>query len=375
MSNKYKELYYYDIVNNKSQWKKPNNENVFLVNTPSNWEGVLSSKYDQYYFFNENTHKSQWKLPEQTSMNGLRWTGNSCYMDSILQSIFGPGNTVLTNGILNENLDLDKRTDLFCTVQNRKAIQRELIKIDNIIKGYEGYDETVKEFRKTLRKCRNQGGEDFYGNEMRDSGEFLDYLLNMFPISRTAKLLTVTYATNNLSNDLVKEDFIETSKISDNNSYIINTIYSDELYNLEENTKLSEFLIKEYDSGELSRDNLFSPDSGVGKGHMFLRRIQFSEVIDAPALIFSLQRTIINENYVVETKVLPEEKITLASGRKLELTAVTVYVGRHYICYFKCNNKWYLYDDNGHPLLKEIGIYNDLDLENIGSKGTQFFYT
>jgi len=209
---------------------------------------------------------------------------------------------------------------------------------------------------------------------MRDSGEFLGYLLNMFPVSESAKTVTINYATNDLSDDVPDKNLIETSRITDNKASIIITIDSFKLLGINSDTKISDFLTIYQDTGKLDDDEMFIPTEGIGKGKKYYRNIKKTEMVKSISVIFSFFRNNpITEEYI-DKMIIPEEKITLSSGKKLELTAVTVYTLRHYVCYFKCNNEWYLYDDTEQENVTKIGTYSDLNLHNIGMNGTQFFY-
>jgi len=371
-SNKYNKPYYYNIITGVSQWTKPT-DNTIEVYLKLPWKKFLSST-NQYFFFNVNSNISQWKLPVYCN-KGLEWTGNSCYMDSILQSLFGCEGNILMNKILYTNLDMDTRKNL-CSVKDRKDIQEELRKITSFIRGLSNGNEknTVKNFRKLLKKCPYKGAgnhEQFYGKNMRDSGEFLGYLLNMFPVSESAKTVTINYATNDLSENVPDKNLIETSRVIDTKGSIIITIDS---LGIKSNTKTSDFLTIYQDTGKLDEDDMFIPTEGIGKGKKYYRNIKKTEMINSISVIFSLFRNNpITEEYI-DTMIIPEEKITLSSGKKLELTAITVYTLRHYVCYFKCNNEWYLYDDTEKENVTKIGTYSDLNLQQIGMNGTQFFY-
>ena len=83
-----------------------------------------------------------------------------------------------------------------------------------------------------------------------------------------------------------------------------------------------------------------------------------------------------HNDHIIDTMLIPDEIITLFSGKKFILTSIVIYTVGHYTCCFKCSsdNEWYLYNDVEEPNVKKIGSYNDLNLNKISSQGTQFFY-
>jgi hypothetical protein len=362
----YKQEYWYNILTQKSTFIKPN---IYIVNykLPENWIVILSKKYNKFFFYNTKTKKTQWNLPfpEDKCLKSLSWSGNSCYMDSILQSIFGPGiDNTLAEEILYSNLDLDTR-EKSCSIENRNLLQKELRKISNTIQNISDTDvKNVSEFRKILKNCPGNF-EQFYDTNMRDSGEFLSYLLDFFPIGEKARTITTTYGTNSFSSN---PELIESSKIVDTKASIIIAITPFQLLTITESIKLSNFLNTIDDSGKL--DSPLIPDEGIGKGKSFFRRIAIKEMIDSPVIIFSVNRINPINNKYISTKLFPTKHIELKSKRKLELSAITIFQEHHYTCYFKCNNNWYYYDDTSPNRI----TISKLDLDLISRQGTQYFY-
>lgn len=365
-SSTYKKNYWYNILTQNSTFIKPN---IYAVNykLPENWVVILSKKYQKFYFYNTKTNKTQWNLPfpQDKCLKSLSWSGNSCYMDSILQCIFGSGiNNTLAEEILYTNLNLDTREES-CPIENRNLIQKELRNISNTIQNISNKDvNNVSEFRKILKNCPGKF-ENFFDNQMRDSGEFLSYILKFFPISEKANTITTTYATNSFSSN---PDLIESSKIIDNKASIIVAITPFDLLAIKDSSKLSSFLNIIDDSGKL--DEPIRPDEGIGKGKSFSRRISIKEMIDSPVIIFSVNRKNPIDNTYISTKLVPNKYIELKSKRKLELSAITIFQNYHYTCYFKCNNNWYYYDDTFPNRITS----SKLNLDLITKQGTQYFY-
>lgn len=376
MSINYNKPYWFNIITNKSTFQNPSLVKYCDYKIPANWKLVKSRTQNKFYFYDTTNHTAQWFLPFPSDQcnKSLSWTGNSCYMDSILQSLFGPGvNNTLAREILYTNLNFDTRENL-CNVTYREIIQSKLREISDTIQNISKKEiNNVTEFRKVLRKCPYlgaAGGEQFYGTEMRDAGEFLSYILNFFPISDKAIRKEKKYVTNE-GEDLKLID----ESIDYNRSIIINVDGRSLL--LSEGLSLQNFLRVEI---EHRFDVPFTVDQYPGQ---FKNRVHLSEIVDSPAVIFSIERVIMlpninsssssssaDETYIDKNIIVPNW-ITLSSGRSLNLSAIVIYRAAHYTCYYKCKNEWYYYDDMASPKI----IKQELDKELIQKQGTQYFYT
>ena len=75
----------------------------------------------------------------------------------------------------------------------------------------------------------------------------------------------------------------------------------------------------------------------------------------------------INFKYNLEDKIEFETTIDLYNGNDiLYLNSIIAYVGDHYVCYYKCNDEWYLYDDQGINI--DIDIHNpNIHTKKIGN--------
>lgn len=372
----YDKPYWFNIVTNKSTFQKPSTIKDCDYNLPTNWARVKSRTQDKFYFYDKMNKTTQWFLPfpRDQCNKSLSWTGNSCYMDSILQSIFGPGvDNTLAREILYTNLNYDKRKNL-CDVKYREIIQSKLQEISDTIQNISKKDiKDVRAFRKVLRRCPYGGAgeeEQFYGTDMRDAGEFLAYILNFFPISDKAVKKEKKYVTNE-GEELKLID----ESIDYNSSIIININWQKLL--LSEGLSLENFLS---DETELTFDLPFNVDQYPGQ---FKNRVTLIEIIDSPAVIFSVERVTLlrniisstdddddDETYYIDKNISVPNWITLSSGKSLKLSAIVIYESAHYTCYFKCKNEWYYYNDMATPKI----IKQELDKELVGKQGTQYFY-
>ena len=141
-----------------------------------------------------------------------------------------------------------------------------------------------------------------------------------------------------------------------------------------------ELLNIEDDSGILSEDDLFKPWKDDGDDTSFCRRIQKINVINAPYLIFYLERGGVEKgkNKFYRNEIIPDLEITLESGKKLNLTSIVIKTGEvdsgHYTCYYKCKDEWYFYNDLSSTI-KDIGSYkNLLKNKDVKTSSTLLFY-
>jgi hypothetical protein len=367
--------YWFNIITKKSTFQIPSMvKDCGLFQIPPNWERVKSRTQNKFYFYDRTSNTTQWSLPfpDDQCNKSLSWTGNSCYMDSILQSIFGPGvDNTLAQEILYANLNFDTRKNL-CDIKYREIIQSKLREISNTIQNISKKDiNNVKEFRKVLRNCPYRGAvieEQFYGTEMRDAGEFLSYILNFFPISDKAVRKENKYVTNEGEELKLIDESIDYKS-----SIIININWQTLL--LSEGLSLENFLIDELES---KFDTPFTVEKYPGK---FTHRFTSRKILDSPAIIFSFERLTLlknitdddddGETYYIDKKINVPNRINLTSGKSLNLSAIVIYETAHYTCYFKCKNEWYYYNDMATPKIKK----QKLDKEFIGKQGTQYFYT
>ena len=276
-------------------------------------------------------------------------------------------------------------------LSNRKLVQTQLRNIANSIRGIGPTVDYCIDLRKTLQNCPDP--ENYHDTMMKDAGEFLTYILSMFPVN-TAQRRINTYGTNKLDNlnintideqDLKTSEFEKTSEIWDCKASVVNYVPYDILDKAPNGINISKFLNKIEDSGELTSDNLFKP-YGKNSDIQYKRRIAFDSLKYSPYLIFNIKRIGINyytsEEIFNNKNIYPEQYVYLPNGQKFELSAIVIYTGGlHYVCTFKCENKWYFYNDlgtSGNYEIFELGSdYSDVvenSPYNPDTNGTQFYY-
>jgi hypothetical protein len=357
--------YYYNTLNNTSYWGKTVRmslpDNMAL---PHGWKIVESSTYPgKFYYYNDETKETQWNYPgrdgNQCSLRGLKWVGNSCYLDSVLQALFC-NKSQFTTELLTEDLGNDTRvglcnTDLDKSIRRRTRIQTELVKIEETIQGISTDPiHNVVHLRELFRRCptRSADGENFWSTDLKDAIEVLGYLLYMFPVSDTAVTETITYGTNEINEEYGDIELSRESVVRDTNASVFRSIDAFTLRNMSPGVSLASLLEVVDDSGELdyddNRDDRYKPDSGK----VYLRRIQVQTIISTPILIIGINRVIEDES-LIKKEVKVSHTIILGNV-VYELQSIVVYRPIHYVCYFTCKGKWYLYNDTSDRRITRI---------------------
>ena len=134
------------------------------------------------------------RVTAKAVINGLTWTGNSCYIDSLFICLLASPNTFVDRNILNKRLKEGVYENFSCNndpekdLKIRQQIQDELRKLTANIRGQSGDNViTCTNFRKIIRACKTTNKNlKFYGNGEQDPVEFLEYICNIFGITFTA---------------------------------------------------------------------------------------------------------------------------------------------------------------------------------------------
>ena len=393
ISTSYQQPYYYNPQNNSTSWNEivPTEEKT--PNLADNWVIVPSRKYKYNYFYNTELNISQWQFPPvsqlyQNSCSKIRplhWTGNSCYLDTTIFSLF-INSTIFNDYLLNTSITYDFQSPCGGTrqesIQSRIAIQEELRKITASIRGLGTEMTNIKTLRKLFGKC-GLVGEGFCNENTRDAGEVLSYLLSILPNSDFLKVRISTYATNDTGDN---PDLILASKRDEYRS-VIAEITSDVLNDLPKNslTHIQNFLLMKDDVTFTSEDDYLRVEEG-GNTTLFSRKITETEILSAPIIIFRLHRNQqLNDGKtrIIDVPIIPDETIVLQSSKQtFNLNAITLFHGIHYVCYYVCDNDWYFYNDKpgpGTPYIQKIGSYLDLlnhkyEGVNVQTNGVNYYY-
>jgi ubiquitin C-terminal hydrolase len=363
ISKRYGIVFFYNPSTGVSMWVKDDTPYVYGVS--KSWKQIISAM-DKPYYYNTETGISQWKIPENSNSNsnsnsncmsitGLNWTGNSCYIDSVLQALFSVPNS-FSYKILNEKLKDD----------NKIAIQEELINISNTLMGI--LSPGVQNVRK-LRSLFKQFpvSEKYHNTHMKDSGEFLTYLISLFTSGSLAKTHTISYGTNSLNSIVPTNEMIIGSIVVDDFASVVINIDPMTLLEQEDEIDITNYLI-EYNDAVLDEPYIIN-------GSSYIRRISTKKILSTPIIIFNFNRMNPVDNEVIHIAIRPVPNIEL-DNFIYNFTAVVHFSDRHYICYFMCDEVWYLYNDIPVASISLIGTLDDLlDNTDVMTDGTTFYYT
>ena len=281
---------------------------------------------------------SNYSLPKKDiKLYGLKWVGNSCYMDSVLLSILAPQSSFIEKNILNKNIDSLKQPLRFICfneiplekdLENRKQIQIELQNIKDSI-----YTNKIKDsnlLRKAISKCQAQ--QEFHKYGTQDAGEFLVYLFDLFQID-TATLIRYTYVKND-----EHETPILIRRVKTCENPIID-IFQGTLHNLKkDNIYPIDYFIKQEEITHFDEKNLYK-----NSGKTYQYRIEINKKMSPEYMAFRVHR--LGPTRLYKTMLLPTEYI-FTSFSVLSLSAIVIYTGgAHYVCVFCVDYIWYYYND------------------------------
>jgi len=296
---------------------------------------------------------------------------NSCYLDSLMVALFHHNDDVLRNIILNSPVNYSDHRNLR---QCAEEIRGELKKIYEFVQDQkpEKKEQTCKHFRKLLDNYQKEYKKAFPNRNLEDNNwttrqsdpiqliQFFNIMFN-FPITTKTQNKKWGSLFVNLTKDKI-ETIKKTStplRFAENKTSFIDTIPIDELFG-KDKLYIKDFypiqtVINEY------KDN----NAWVVDNMRYKTGIEQIEFINAPVLFVHINRLIDlgGEVEKLETKVIPESRITLKSGTTLKLQSIILHwgtdAGGHYTCLYKCNHAWYEYDDL-HSKSKLIGSLQDV---------------
>lgn len=376
-------IYNYNPVIMVSSWHPTEIHLSKAIRLPKEWTIVSSKKYGESYFYNIATKQTQWAIPQNiptskkiTCNGSLTWTGNSCFIDSVLQPLFIVPNQ-FTDIILNQPSRL---TDPRC--QDIVGLQGELNNIVNSIRNNDGSVTNVTKLRSFMQNCiLSRDDENIWDTNFHDAGEFLTYLLDLFPNTNIAKRTTVTYATNDLTSPTDQiTDKVLTSRITDDKASVVILIDALSLLAMDDVITTQDLLTKTEDS---DLDEPVKPSEGPGAGAAFMRRITTTTIIESPMIILNLTRNNpLEPDEIVEKQIIPLQQITIENGTKYNLTGITIFHNNHYVAYYKCDDIWYFYNDMETSKVTNLGNFDNIfettylsDYPEVMVRSTIYYYS
>ena len=287
----------------------------------------------------------------QCKFRGLRWKGDSCYLDSTLVALLAVPTEFVTTHILHTPLYHRKKGE---SLKTRECIQNELVKITESIRGGKKIVKDCTGIRHAFRTCSHI--ENYHRGGQREAGEFLSFLLSQFNTDIVHSQTTV-YGTNDLTsiNPVIKT---KTSTTKYNDSSIIVFVEGRLLQNSFQGFPVSigSFLTQ-------TEDNIIHDSTS------FKRYITVKSIKSSPFLIFQIQRIILERVHdrrgerlkekILDTPVLPTQTVTTGNGENLHLTAIVVLQSGHYTVYIRCGLMWYHYNDLSRKI-RTIGSYSKM---------------
>jgi ubiquitin C-terminal hydrolase len=317
---------------------------------------VLSDKLSEKKYKNQ---ARRFKYALKDKRRGLRWTDNSCYMDSVLMAMFAENNDFINDRILNT----DKYKGAVCRshqdvekgVENIRKIQLSLKEIREYIHYgtvYVSLDVNVA-LRSLLGKCKFT--KSYNSSDTDSSGEFARRLFELFD-TEVATIITKKYYDN------PKDVFVK-QRLDNRDIFVSINPGIDESENSDNgddsdtnnrNKKISDMLDK-YEKTDANPP--------------FYER---STIHATPYVIVEINRLWTGD--LMDMTIIPDEFISI-DNKKLYLKSVISYVGRaHYVTYFSIDGNWYFYNDLKFPTVKPLtkSVY---DLKDVCKRGILFFYS
>lgn len=282
-------------------------------------------------------------------IKGPEWTKNSCYIDSVLMVLFAVPCEEITTYLLKKDLATLPTNQQWSIepLSNRQRVQETLVEMTHAIRN--GTIDTCSQLREALRHCDLP--QPFHKGGTQDASEFLIYLFTLFQVD-AAKMERVTKGADNKDGP-----FATTSKLIDGNTIPVIDILPPKKHH-DKVVPLSIFLTQE--SNEELED------------WKYAYRQEITTYTDASFLIFNVRR-LQEGNRFSKFPIAAPNKIKLASGKVLHWQGVVCHNGtNHYVCFLKCNDEWYFFNDLKSTSLKLVTLD---DVQEYSSEhGTLFFY-
>lgn len=286
-------------------------------------------------------------------INFLGATTNSCYMDSVIFSLFiHSDSNIIYKLLASQNIDK-------CAIGIRKELNILNRYINGKLNTKDGRNYKCINLKKQLENCTST--IEFSNNNMNDSVAFLIHLFGLFSVY-DAIIKRITYVNEN-------NKWKPISEVISKDMSVIKII---DIKFLNKKMFIDDFIL------EKDYMTLDEPFVDLNTGKKYINILKTEEIIDTNILIFACYRRTDLGNVQEFSKhpIYPNETITLMNNKKFFLYSCVIYTGKlHYIAYFKDENDWYIYNDINPNFIK-IGSFEymlKLDKSPM-THGVLFFY-
>lgn len=255
----------------------------------------------------------------------LSYTGNSCYLDSVLMSLFADVSDTIDKEFFSKSLtdvvNKDKKwmmcnEDKITDLEIRREVRKRLRDVVRTIRR--GGETDCLRLREIFRKCR--GSQRFDKPLTQDAGEFLDYLFSIFNID-TVWIKRKTYFKSTEDDTPV----LSTSFINREASPLYRVKVHHRKNNISDYITQKETSVVDY--------------KGENK-----TKIDVVTVIKADFLVFYIDRLNPVDGKRNTIPILPDRNIKI--GRHtLSLSSIVVHIDNHYTSYLKIKGQWWYYND------------------------------
>lgn len=310
------------------------------------------------------------------NLRGLKFTNNSCYIDSVLIALFLLPNRIIENVFFRSDLSKNKR-EIQCFDNNndtselavRKEIRKELVNIASNIKLTNDHNSkptiTCEKLRTVLKMCTNSK-KTFHTSNTQDAGEFLLYLCGLFDFVNTTYISERNFLNIPRKKDK-SDEYTSSSQIEQGPVVMIPN------KNITPNLNFQTFVNGRQILSTYEDNSLFVHD-----GKTYNSMFETTIITSSTFLVFSVSRLGLDdfEKEVRNTdKISHINTIQLSEQNTLELYCIVVHDKNHYTCYIKIFDSWYFYNDMANPMFVETNFKNNnFPGPNPWTHGTLYFY-
>ena len=350
---KLKDIYKYLKQEKNEKDEKEDKEEIKM--TKKDYIKKIKKQYPYYVYLNKYKLEELKQIYNKVCNNiYINYDGkNSCYIDSLMVSLFNTKNDIIKKIILKSPLKYYKECPKLLDYGNR--IRDELIKI------YETISEQKKNSQ--ITECTN-----FRLLMQKYYNSYKKYINNKYDLIEWTS--TQNDYADILSFFAIIFDIPDVLKYKHNN--IIQFKYFVDLFPLDELLTTDKIYIKDFYP---KYEKTFESENKYGLIETFTTKVEY---LAAPFLFILFNRILLSEK--IKTKIIPSLKLKLKeNNHNLYLNSIIIHRGGkdygHYTCLYECKGIWYEYDDMNVNNRFIIGTFdniinNDKYTENI----TGLFY-